>query len=155
MTFAEVRDFGRPIVHLDVDVGCILAVPCGILSGIGIPYALKVCRLCARLEGAYEQIASELEIKGSETGVVSGGKFCNAHVGRLDLLRRIAAEVKRHTVKLRGISRRVVCFGLVVVLVEFFKNSHGLGVGIAGNILIVLEICGGRYKDDCTVGIFD
>ena len=60
--FRKVAHLGRPVVHLDVDVGMIIRIPgCGVLL---IPDTLQVCRQAARLPGrTQEQVAPELKIQ--------------------------------------------------------------------------------------------
>ena len=68
--FAEVAHFGRPIIHLDVDIGMEIRVPRGL--DLFVPYALQVGRKPAGPAGrACEKIPSILEIKGSQRRILS------------------------------------------------------------------------------------
>ena len=49
VTLRQVGNLSRPVVHLDIDVGGVLGVPGRILTGVGVPQALQVGRLGARL----------------------------------------------------------------------------------------------------------
>ena len=62
--FGEIADFGGPIVHLDVDVEVIIAVP-GSLEML-VPEALEVRRQGAGARASHQKVASELKVKGRE-----------------------------------------------------------------------------------------
>ena len=78
----EVRQachLGRPVVHLQVDVGGVLAVPgrCQLV----VPDALQVGGLSSGLRGTDEQVTAEGEIGRHEPVVVVVGKVDDALVG--------------------------------------------------------------------------
>ena len=64
---ARLRDLGRPVVHLGVDVDGVLAVP-GRLELV-VPDALQVGRLAAGAARRDQQVAAVLEEQGGERGI--------------------------------------------------------------------------------------
>ena len=66
--FRQVADFGRPVVHLEIDVGGVLAVPWR--RHAFVPDALQVGRHGAGTAAAHQQIAAELEVQRGETGII-------------------------------------------------------------------------------------
>ncbi len=66
--FTQIGYFGRPVIHLDVDVYMIIGAP-GWIETVG-PYTLKVCREASRAGTAYKQVPSKLVVKLNQVGVV-------------------------------------------------------------------------------------
>jgi hypothetical protein len=52
VAFGKVRHLGRPIVHLHIDVGVVIAV-----QGVWIPSAQRPCRFAARSPGRLLEIS--------------------------------------------------------------------------------------------------
>ena len=98
VAFAERGRFGRPVVHLGVDVAGVLAVPRR--TQLVVPDALQVGRLAARAAGADQQVAAVLEDQRGQVRIVAVGELGDALVGRLVGGRR-AAEVERHAAEQR------------------------------------------------------
>ena len=67
----EVGDLGRPVVHLHVDVGVPVAIPCG-LDLVG-PDALQIRGQAAGAGGRDEQVTAEAEVERGEGGI---GRAC-------------------------------------------------------------------------------
>ena len=59
--FGQITDFGRPVVHLNVDVRGVLAIPRR--RHLVIPYALQVGRHGPGTAAAHEQVAAELIVE--------------------------------------------------------------------------------------------
>ena len=101
VTLGEVCHLSRPVVHFHIDVGGILRVPCRILTGVGIPQALQVGRLSARLRRADEQIAAKLEIVGYKHRVVGIlVEILDSLLGILVVALGVLAQVEAHTAEL-------------------------------------------------------
>ncbi len=118
MAFCKVGWFGRPVVHLCVDIDGVFAVPRG--KPFAAPQALQVGRLGAGLRTAYEQIASVLEQERRERRVVVGSERCHAHICRADVCFTIA-EVQLYTAELGVVYIPVGGIG-------FVKRESGSGV---------------------------
>ena len=92
--FGQVADFRRPVVHLDVDVGRVLAVP-GRCEAL-VPDALEVGRHRAGAAAAHQQVAAELEVQGGEPGIFLPALDARQTlVGRKALERRIARRPRQ------------------------------------------------------------
>ncbi len=76
---AQIGGFGRPVVHLGVDVDRVLAAP-GRVQAV-VPKALERGRLSALARGTDEQVAAVLEIQSGQPGIVAGGKAFDPLVG--------------------------------------------------------------------------
>ena len=68
MQFRQVRNLGGPIIHLRIDIGGIIAIPCRF--GLCIPFSLQVSRLATGLRTGYQQIAPILEIQRNQMRIV-------------------------------------------------------------------------------------
>ena len=87
---AEVRHFGGPVVHLQVDVGRVLRVPRRVL--VLVPDALEVRRLRAGPRRGDQQVARELEAQRRQSGVVGAVERLETLVGRQPRARPSPAE---------------------------------------------------------------
>src|SRR5262249_32124067 len=78
----QVRDLGGPVVHLQVDVGVVVAVP---RRGQGVvPQSLQVRRKISGARAADQQVSAHLEVQGDEARIVLAGTHRGqAFVGRL------------------------------------------------------------------------
>ncbi len=81
VALAEVRALRRPVVHLDVDVGGVLAPPGGVEQLV--PDALEVGRLVARPAAGDEQVAPELEVERRQRRVVLQPRHRGGSAGRV------------------------------------------------------------------------
>ena len=63
----KIADLGRPVVHLEIDVGGVFAVPRR--SHAFVPDALQVGGHGAGTAAPHQEIAAELEVERSETGI--------------------------------------------------------------------------------------
>ena len=97
--FGEAGNFGRPVVHLDVDIGVVIGAP-GRAVGV-IPESLQIRRKAAGPRRGYQQIASELEESGLELGIrLAGGvpdePFVGGERAGFSVCR---AEVQQHAIE--------------------------------------------------------
>ena len=67
MAFRQIANLGRPVVHLDVDVDMVIRIP-GWYQLI-VPDPLQIGRQVPRPGTADQQVASEIEIEGGQTGI--------------------------------------------------------------------------------------
>ena len=70
-SFREVADFGRPVVHLEIDVGGVFTVPRR--SHTFVPNALQVGRHGAGTTAPHQQIPAELEVECGEARIILAG----------------------------------------------------------------------------------
>ena len=68
MTFRQIADFRRPVVHLNIDVNGIAAAPRR--PHVLIPDTLQVHRLCPRAAGGQHQIPPIVEVQHCQLAVV-------------------------------------------------------------------------------------
>ena len=81
MAFGKVTDFGRPVVHLGVDIHGPFAFPRR--SEFFIPDPLQVGRLGAWARAGDEEITAELEVEDTEGWIVSISRLPNPDIGRI------------------------------------------------------------------------
>ena len=92
----EVRDLGRPVVHLGVDVDRVLAVPGGL--ELLVPDPLQVGRLAPGAAAGDQQVAAELEEEGGQRG-----SSCLAtDLSRRSVVSRAASVVPRSSATRRN-----------------------------------------------------
>ena len=144
VTLRQVRDLGRPVVHLQVDVDRELAVPRGLVAVV--PDPLQVGRQGAGTAGAEQQVAPELEVQFDEARVE---RPCldafEAHVrGQCrESLVRLAAESKSDAPHRRAVA-------LDVARAEFREGPRGRGVerGAARPLVVVVAEVRRRGDED-------
>ena len=91
----EVRRVRAPVVHLDVDVRVVVAVPRRVVGVV--PYSLQVRGERARTRAGNEQVATEVELQRDKSGVL--GAFPHAVKAHAGGDRLVAfAEVEAHAV---------------------------------------------------------
>ena len=114
----KVGHLGRPVIHLDIDVGGIFSVPGG--TQLVVPYSLQVGGLSAGLRAAYQEITAKLEIERGQLGVEILFKLPHPHVGRFGRL-RVLSQVERNAVEIFSVRSRVVRYRLVVFSTGIFE----------------------------------
>ena len=147
MAFAQIGYLSCPVVHLYIDVAGVFGVPCRVLAGVGVPNALKVGGLGARLRGADEKVAAELEVVGDKSWVVAlFVVFLDADFGVFNFLCRILPEVEAYATKLFLVFVSVGGKAALIVLV-LGKIVGDIGQGLCfsiGTDVIVFHKVGGR-----------
>ena len=124
--FRQVAHFGRPVVHLQVDIGGVLAVPRR--SHEFVPDALEIGRHGSRTAAAHQQVAAELEVQRRKAGVLLafleagetfvGGKVLDSGIaGRRRQHHLHAAEELLVIGEVRGFQRVIRLGGASQVLI--------------------------------------
>ena len=137
MEFRQVGQLRRPVVHLRVDVGRVVAAPGGLEAGI--PDALQVGGLATRLRAADQQVASELEIGRHERCILGPLEGQQAVIDRPVLVVR-PTQVQFHPVELLLVGSDVGGKRPVVSLRGILQVSSVARVRIARHVLVVDEI---------------
>ena len=137
----QVRQLGGPVVHLQVDVGRIIAAPGR--GRAGVPDALQVGRLRAGLRAADQQIAAELEVGRHQRRIRRLAERADALVDRAVSGRR-RAEVQPDPVELGLVGRHVRRESLAVFARSFLHISGVPRIRVAVHGLVVHEIGGQR-----------
>src|SRR6185437_6626815 len=74
MQLCEVRAFGEPVVHLSVNVDCVLGAP-GWVDRL-VPDALEVCSERAGARTGDEHVATELKVDRQQMKILATGLDC-------------------------------------------------------------------------------
>ena len=135
-TFGQVADFGRPVVHFEVDVRGPAAAPRR--PQAVVPDALQVGRLRTGPAAGDQQVAAELEIKRRQLRVAASGKSLDPFVGR-QLGSVTGAQIERYPAKQPLMVGQVVAVNLGVALgnraIELLATARGR---IAADVVVVL-----------------
>ena len=110
IAFRKIGHFGRPIIHLHVDIAMVVALPCRIVHVV--PQPLQVTGQLASARRAEHEVTPILEIEHVEVSIVF--MLTHEHVCRVVRLLRI--QVQLHTGKERLVIRQMRCFQLLVRL---------------------------------------
>ncbi len=106
-TLAQVRLVRRPVVHLHVDVGVVVAPPRRMVAVV--PLALQIGRQPARPRGGNQQVAAILEEQCFQAVIGTlGFEVREALVGGEFLLGRVGAEIEGDAVELQPMMRNSV-----------------------------------------------
>jgi len=153
--FAEIADFGGPVVHFGIDVDGVFAAPAGKI--VLIPDALKGGRERAGAAGADEQIAAEVEEECVEIEIavafadavetLIGGEFVGGGEGG----RGVGEEVEFDAVEPRLIFSEV---SGAQCSPAFGQRLRRVRTDVNGRV--VFAEAGGRDEDEQdAVGVFD
>ena len=96
MCLGEAGRFGRPVVHLGVDVDRVLAVPRRLVQVV--PQALQVGRLATAATGSDQQVAAILEQQCHQLGIRARGEAFDTRIGRF-CSRLGRAQVQAHALE--------------------------------------------------------
>ena len=137
MQFGEVGQLGRPVVHLRIDVGGVIAAP-GCLHP-GIPDSLQVGGLAAGLRAADQQVAAKLEVRRHQRGVLGPVEGQQPVIDR-PVLGIGMPQVQLHAVELELVGGHMGGQRLVVLLRSAPQVGRVARQRVAGHVLVVHEI---------------
>ena len=149
-TFAEVRRFGQPVVHFEVDVGGVLTSPNR--ARVLVPDTLQVRGLAALTGACDEQVTAILIMEFHKRRVVGGIEVLHTGRGDVACARIGCAQVQRNTVE-----NCLVIFEVrrEQVVVRFFghlrHNIRGDRARVARDIVVRLEIRSRGEHEHCRV----
>ena len=147
----QISDFRRPVVHFQVDVAGILAVPRG--EELVVPDALQVGRLSTGLRRADEQVAPELEVGRHEEGVVGLLEVLHPLVRR-DVGIPVFAQMERSTVLELLVVFHMAALGIGIVLADSLRQVVlGTGDVVSRDVLVVVEVRPDGRIDDSLIGM--
>ena len=150
----QVARLGGPVVHRQVDVDRVLAVPGRI--GAVVPDPLEVGGLGAGPRARDEQVAAKLVVERRQTRVRVVREARDAFVRGQRLGLRGRAQAERDPVEPRTVLRHVSGpQGVPVAVVDSGKHRPHPGGRIRRNVLVVDEVRRGREQEHDFVGIPD
>ena len=154
MAFGEITDLRRPVVHLEVDVKMIIAVPWRVI--VLTPFALKVGGETAGTRTTHQEITTKLEIQRHQLRI----RRAVAH-GFQSLIRGVVhriglTEIQLHAAEqllmISDVSREKLAIGLFSSRQQrLFASLRGVG----GNIIRILVTSRAHQQERHFVGVLD
>lgn len=145
MALAQVGDFGRPVIHLGVDVAGVFAVPGGFEAVV--PDALEIGGLAARTAAGDEQVAAILKYERGQAGIVHARRKAQAFISGQQFL-LATPQIERNPAEQTLIILEVRLSELCPVSVSGFSQRLGApSCWISGRVLKTSETGrGGQHQ---------
>ena len=143
MQLSQIRGFGRPIVHLRIDVHGVFAVPWR--KQMLIPDPLKVGRLSSRPGRCDQQVAPILEVETDELRVTTVEKLPDPLVGGLP--RGIVfSKIQNHPIEQTPVIGDMICPDRIIVASLHIRKRHKReAFRVAPQVPEVVEIRSDRH----------